>query len=206
MPADVASCSRTPPFLQKEVDYGYHTSPEMMSGYMTLSAPGRHRQPVHVKVYRTSLEHFAVVSPQKKICRPLGVLNLKNTLLEQLPAESKQTGFMVRQKGFDSPTCLTFLPETPMDLEDWIVAFTCRSSPTLHQSSLPIVEEDEEVWTGICWYVDLNSPDRIWRHRSWQKTLFVELSSHVNNKFRYFWGWNPQKSTMYKFIIDSPGF
>lgn len=144
MPADVASCSRTP-FLQKEIDYGYHTSPEMMNGYMTLSAPGRHRQPVHVKVYRTSLEHFAVVSPQKKICRPLGVLNLKNTLVEQLPAESKQPGFMVRQKGFDSPTCLTFVPETPMDLEDWIVAFTCRSSPTLRQSSLPIVEEDEEV-------------------------------------------------------------
>lgn len=144
MPADVASCSRTP-FLQKEVDYGYHTSPEMMNGYMTLSTPGRQRQPVHVKVYRTSLEHFAVVSPQKKICRPLGVLNLKNTLVEQLPAESKQPGFMVRQKGFDSPTCLTFVPETPMDLEDWIVAFTCRSSPTLHQSSLPIVEEDEEV-------------------------------------------------------------
>uniref|UniRef100_A0A1B6HB31 PH domain-containing protein n=1 Tax=Homalodisca liturata TaxID=320908 RepID=A0A1B6HB31_9HEMI len=146
MPADVASCSRTP-FLQKEVDYGYynHPNPEMMSGYMTLLGPGKHRQPVHVKVYRTSLEHFAVVCPQKKVCRPLGVLNLRNTLVERLPAESKQPGFVVRQRGFDTPMCLTFIAENPRDLDDWIVAFTSRSSPTLHQSSLPIVEEDEEV-------------------------------------------------------------
>lgn len=145
MPAEVASCSRSP-FLQKEVDYGYnHPNPEMMSGYMILLGPGKHRQPVHVKVYRTSLEHFAVVCPQKKVCRPLGVLNLRNTLVERLPAETKQPGFVIRQRGFDTPMCLTFVAENPRDLDEWIVAFTSRSSPTVHQSSLPIVEEDEEV-------------------------------------------------------------
>lgn len=144
MPADVASCSRSP-FLQKEVDFGYHTNPEMMSGYMTLLGPGKHRQPVHVKVYRTSLEHFAVVCPQKKVCRPLGVLNLRNTVVERLPADTKQAGFLIRQRGFDTPMCLTFIAENPREMDDWIVAFTSRGSPTLHQSSLPSVKEDEEV-------------------------------------------------------------
>lgn len=144
MPADVASCSRDA-FLQKDMNYGYH-SPETMSGYMTLVGPGKHRQLVHVKVYRTSLEHFAIVYPPKKVCRPLGVLNLRNTCVEPLPSDVKQPGFVVRQRGFDTPMCLTFLSESAMELDDWIVAFTSRNSPTLHQSSLPIVEEDEEVW------------------------------------------------------------
>lgn len=142
MPADVATCSRTP-FLQN-MDYGCR-NPEEMSGYMTLIGPAKQKQPVHVKVYRTSLEHFAVVCPQKKVCRPLGVINLRNTCLEPLATETKQPGFVVRQRGFDTPMCLTFISESPRDLDSWIVAFTSRSSPTLHQSSLPIVEEDEEV-------------------------------------------------------------
>jgi len=64
--------------------------------------------------------------------------------VERLPG-GKQPGFIVRQRGFDTPMCLTFLSESPRDLDSWVLAFTSRSSPTVHQSSLPIVEEDEEV-------------------------------------------------------------
>jgi len=143
MPADVAmaGCST---FLQDPSADNAYWNPETMSGSMTLVGPGKHCQSVQVKVYRTSLEHFAVLYPQKKVCRPLGVLNLRNTCVERLPG-GKQPGFIVRQRGFDTPMCLTFLSESPRDLESWVLAFTSRSSPTVHQSSLPIVEEDEEV-------------------------------------------------------------
>lgn len=115
---------------------------ETKSGSITLIAPNGRKQGVNVIVYRTSLEHFAVLYPQKKICRPLGVINLRNTNVERLG--DKQHGFKVRQLGYDTPMTLTFLCE-PRDLDSWFVAFTSRCSPTLrHQSSLPIVEEDEE--------------------------------------------------------------
>jgi hypothetical protein len=143
MPADVAmaGCST---FLQDPSADNAYWNPETMSGSMTLVGPGKHCQSVQVKVYRTSLEHFAVLYPQKKVCRPLGVLNLRNTCVERLPG-GKQSGFIVRQRGFDTPMCLTFLSETPRDLESWVLAFASRSPPTVHPSSLPIVEEEEEV-------------------------------------------------------------
>lgn len=117
---------------------------ETMSGNLTLQSMNGRRQGVHVKVYRTSLEHFAILYPQKKICRPLGVLNLKNTRLETLPDKAK-AGFTICQNGYDTPMALTFYMEIPRELDDWIVAFTNRGSPTLRHSSLPSVQEDEEV-------------------------------------------------------------
>lgn len=113
-------------------------NPESMSGAMTLIGPGNHRQPVLVKVYRTSCEHFAVIYPQKKVCRPLGVMNIRNIILERL-----ENGFKIRQKGFDSPLCFTFISETPKELNSWVEAFTCCSAGTL-SSTLPILMEDEE--------------------------------------------------------------
>jgi hypothetical protein len=143
MPTDVnvAGCST---YLQDATTDSTYWNPETMSGSMTLVGPGKHCQSVQVKVYRTSLEHFAVLYTQKKVCRPLGVLNLRNTCVERLLGE-KQPGFTVRQRGFDTPMCLTFLSESPRDVDSWMLAFTSRSSPTVHQSSLPIVEEGEEV-------------------------------------------------------------
>lgn len=142
MPADVATHTN---FLQfdksrlqeSNVDSCWNT--ENMSGYMSLVGPAGHRQGVQVKVYRTIAEHFAVIYPQKKVCRPLGVLNLRNTIIER----HADDGFIVRQKGCDSPIALTFLVENPKELDFWILAFTARSSPLVHQSSLPIVEEEE---------------------------------------------------------------
>jgi hypothetical protein len=112
---------------------------ENISGYMTLlDSSGDHRQLVQVKVYCTSIEHFAVIYRQKKMCRPLGVLNLRNTTTERFSDE----GFLVRQKGYDTPVSLTFLLENSKDIDYWILAFTARSSSLMHQSSLPIVEEE----------------------------------------------------------------
>lgn len=114
-------------------------NPESMSGAMTLIGPGKHMQSVLVKVYRTSCEHFAVIYPQKKVCRPLGVMNIKNIILERL-----DNGFKIRQKGFDSPMCFTFISETPKELNQWVDAFTSCSGGTLSSCTLPILMEDEE--------------------------------------------------------------
>lgn len=155
MPVDVVSagCSR-PSYLQKTTpDMTSYWNPEEKSGSLTLVGPSKHCQAVNIKVYRTTLEHFAVLYPQKKVCRPLGVLNLRNTVVERLEAatvavagEINRHGFVVRQRGFDTPMCLTFIAESAKEAEAWVGAFTSsRLSPTVHHSSLAIVEEDEEV-------------------------------------------------------------
>lgn len=118
-----------------------HPNAEVKSGNLTLVSMDGRKQGVHVKVYNTSLEHFCVLYPQKKICKALGVLNLKNTRVERLE-DGKQNAFTVRQQGFDTPMALTFVVENLRELDSWILAYTNRSSPTF---SLPIVEEDEEI-------------------------------------------------------------
>lgn len=138
-------CSRTS-FFQKS-NYASPQSnsplparnPESMSGSMTLIGPGSTVQSVQVKVYRTSCEHFAVIYPQKKVCRPIGVINIKNIILEKL-----DKGFKIRQKGFDSPVCFTFLSETEKELDLWLTAFTCITSGTISSCTLPILMEDDE--------------------------------------------------------------
>ncbi|KYQ55897.1 hypothetical protein ALC60_05179 [Trachymyrmex zeteki] len=141
MPADISHSNflryNQSSLKNSNVDSCWNT--ENMSGYMTLIGPNGHRQRVQVKVYRTSVEHFAVIYPQKKICQPLGVLNLRNTTVERYEDE----GFLVRQKGGDLPIALTFLMEKRSELDYWILAFTARTSPLVHHSSLPIVEEEE---------------------------------------------------------------
>lgn len=141
MPADISHTNflryNQSSLKNSNVDSCWNT--ENMSGYMTLIGPNGHRQRVQVKVYRTSVEHFAVIYPQKKICQPLGVLNLRNTTIERYEDE----GFVVRQKGGDLPIALTFLMEKRSELDYWILAFTARTSPLVHHSSLPIVEEEE---------------------------------------------------------------
>lgn len=118
-------------------------SPETMAGNMVLLSPNGRRQNVQVKIYRTSLEHFAVIYPQKKVCKPLGVINLRNTSVERFP-DDKTPGLVVRQRGFDNTASLSFISEEPRDVEAWVVAFTSRASPTILQSCLPVVQEDDE--------------------------------------------------------------
>lgn len=130
--------------LFEKAQHQQHRNAETMSGNMTLESMNGRRQGVHVKVYRTSLEHFCVLYPQKKICRPLGVLNLKNTTVERLE-DDRQQGFTVRQLGFDTPMALTFIADSRCDINSWILAFSNRGSPTFRHTELPILEEDEEV-------------------------------------------------------------
>lgn len=118
-------------------------SPETMAGNMVLLSPNGRRQNVQVKIYRTSLEHFAVIYPQKKVCKPLGVINLRNTSVERFP-DDKTPGLVVRQRGFDNTASLSFISEEPRDVEAWVAAFTSRASPTILQSCLPVVQEDDE--------------------------------------------------------------
>lgn len=142
MPTEVAVSNYSSSFLKRN-EQQTHLSTETKSGSITLIANNGRKQSVNVIVYRTSLEHFAVLYPQKKICRPLGVITLKNTTVEAMKDKKQESGFIVRQQGYDTPMTLTFLCES-RDLDSWLVAFTSRCSPTLrHQSSLPIVEEEE---------------------------------------------------------------
>lgn len=46
-------------------------------------------------MYRTSLEHFAVVYPQKKACRPLGFVNLRHTVVARLPSAGEKVHLAV---------------------------------------------------------------------------------------------------------------
>ncbi|XP_047004072.1 uncharacterized protein LOC124622423 [Schistocerca americana] len=121
---------------------------ETMSGPMTMIGPDKRRaQPVQVKVYRTSLEHFAVVFPQKKVCRPLGVVNLRHATLSRLDGDGAGAApaFSVRHKGCDAADAsLTFVAATARDLDAWLHAFSSRSaSPAA--LPLPAVAEDEEA-------------------------------------------------------------
>lgn len=142
MPTEVAISSYSSSSIRR-TEQQTHLSTETKSGSITLIVNNGRKQSVNVIVYRTTLEHFAVLYPQKKICRPLGVITLKNTTVEAIKDNKQEYGFIVRQQGYDTPMTLTFLCE-PRDLDSWLVAFTSRGSPTLrHQSSLPIVEEEE---------------------------------------------------------------
>lgn len=115
---------------------------EEMAGNVTLQANNR-LQDVQVKVYRTSGEHFAVIYPQKKVCRPLGVINLKNTQVER-----RADGFTVRQCGADTPMCALSFRADPAQLDQWVRAFSSRTQPcSMSLQTPPILEEEEEGWS-----------------------------------------------------------
>lgn len=121
---------------------GYKKKPrdaEVKSGFLVLLGPGGLRQDVRVVVYKTSLEHFAVIYPRKRLSKPNGVVNLRNTAVEQV-----SSGFIVRQKGYDNTISARFLC-SERDIEAWISAFSADSSQTCqHHTSLPVLVETEE--------------------------------------------------------------
>lgn len=113
---------------------------EVKSGFLVLLGPGGMRQDVRVVVYKTSLEHFAVIYPRKRLSKPIGVVNLRNTAVER--AESS-AGFVVRQKGYDNTISAKFVC-SERDVESWLAAFTSRTSQCHHHTSLPVLLEAEE--------------------------------------------------------------
>lgn len=134
MPTDVM------PSTCRNEHFGFKKSDaEVKSGFLVLLAPGRMRQDVRVVVYRTSLEHFAVIYPRKRVSKSIGVVNLRNTMVEQ--AETG-CGFTVRQKGYDNTVSAKFMC-SERDLASWMAAFASRNSPH-SPGSLPVLVETEE--------------------------------------------------------------
>lgn len=134
----------------KIIFFAVHPKPGRFNGAPSLL--------LQVKVYRTTLEHFAVVYPQKKVCRPLGFVNLRHTVVDRLPAGDDSrlvhlsgpaggckaqvrqapvwvprqyqhhAGLVVRHRECDSPHTLAFLSESPKELESWLSAFDPAST------------------------------------------------------------------------------
>lgn len=137
MPTDIISACRTqhfgPTLSRKTIDA------EQKSGFLILLSQTGTRKDVRVVVYRTSLEHFAVIYPRKRLSKPFSVVNLRNTAVE-----SDGSGFFVKQKGFDNTVIARFVCQA-RDVEGWIAAF---SSPAQMKScqyqTLPVLIEAEE--------------------------------------------------------------
>lgn len=120
-------------------DFGSKT--ELMSGDVILKGPDKQKRYVHLKVYRTSLEHFAVVYPLKRLGKAMGIINIKNTCVSSFDEANSQ--FTINQKMFDVTTSVDLNCES-RDFHKWMNAFTGRHSPTIiHQTSLPMVKEED---------------------------------------------------------------
>lgn len=138
MPTDIMSTSCrselfSPSFRKKTCDA------EIKSGFLVLLGPGGMRQDVRVVVYSTSLEHFAVIYPRKRLSKPIGVVNLRNTTVN---GAENNSGFVVRQKGYDNTISAKFLC-SEREVDSWMSAFSSQSSPC-QQTSLPVLVEAEE--------------------------------------------------------------
>lgn len=126
--------------------YGFRrtSATEVKSGFLVFLGPSGMRQDVRVVVYKTSLEHFAVICPRKRVAKPIGVVNLRNTSVEQ----AEKCGFVVRQKGYDNTVSAKFMC-SERDVGSWLAAFTARETPGAHHpaaavSCLPVLVEAEE--------------------------------------------------------------
>lgn len=138
MPTDIMSTSCraelfSPNFRKKTCNA------EIKSGFLVLLGPGGMRQDVRVIVYSTSLEHFAVIYPRKRLSKPIGVVNLRNTTVDRAENNS---GFAVRQKGYDNTITAKFRC-SEREVDSWMSAFSSQSSPC-QQTSLPVLVEAEE--------------------------------------------------------------
>uniref|UniRef100_T1J1R1 PH domain-containing protein n=1 Tax=Strigamia maritima TaxID=126957 RepID=T1J1R1_STRMM len=120
---------------------------EIMWGRLVVmgkAGVGCGEQRVIVKVYRTSLEHFAIVYPDKSVANPCGCLNLKNSRVE--PVDNCDCSFRVVHKSCDVPA-IQFRAESEEKRNVWLSAMYSEVTRTnSHGSiSLPVVvEEDEE--------------------------------------------------------------
>ncbi|CAH0719255.1 unnamed protein product, partial [Brenthis ino] len=138
MPTDIMSSCRAEHFEQGFIKKTCDA--EVKSGFLVLLSPGGMRQDVRVVVYRTSLEHFAVIYPRKRLSKPTGVVNLRNTTVERVDSNC---GFSVRQKGYDNTVSTRFLC-LERDIEAWLTAFTAMPATCQHSTSLPVLVETEE--------------------------------------------------------------
>jgi len=89
---------------------------ELRSGSVTLVNGGGRRLRVLLKVYRTSLEHFAVLYPDKLVtcCKPMGFVNLKNCAVG-----GWRRTIQITQRGCDGDV-LTFECADAKDNKMWL--------------------------------------------------------------------------------------
>lgn len=120
---------------------------EVISGDVFLSASGNRKTFVNLRVYRTSLCHFAAVFPAKQFCNPVACINLRN-YEPQLLSEQK---IFLMPKSCDGLSVFLDLPHEGVSL--WMNALkNCsgRANSRHRQSenrafALPsVVEADEE--------------------------------------------------------------
>ena len=112
---------------------------------------------VVVKVYASTYDHYAVVYADK-ICQACGFINLKHCTIDPFSG-GKNCGFRVIPKDCEGNT-VTFITNSPADLEEWLNAFTYSDSskPTIEfpltsskspsrsvSPPMPTLEEDEET-------------------------------------------------------------
>ncbi|XP_041969661.1 uncharacterized protein LOC121726381 [Aricia agestis] len=135
MPTDIMS---TCPADRLGQALGKKNDAEVKSGFLVLVGRGGTRQDVRVVVYRTSLEHFAVMYPRKRLTKAIGVVNLRNTAIERIGS-----GFSVRQKGSDDTISARFVC-SERDIEAWLLAFSAGAAPACPQANLPVLVETEE--------------------------------------------------------------
>lgn len=86
---------------------------------------------VVVKVYRTSLEHFAIIYPDKVICKPFGFVNLKHCRVQLL--RNNALVMQVVQQSCDGGI-VTFRADSPLEAKTWL---DCLQSKTRFSSSSP---------------------------------------------------------------------
>ncbi|XP_060806414.1 uncharacterized protein LOC132903102 [Amyelois transitella] len=136
MPTDVMSATCRAEHFGRSLKQT--SNAEVKSGFLVLLGTRGMRQDVRVVVYRTSLEHFAVIYPRKRLSKPIAVISLRNT-----SSDREDSGIVVRQKGYDN-TVMAKFHCSERDVESWLSAFSSTSSPHCHPHALPVLIEAEE--------------------------------------------------------------
>jgi hypothetical protein len=141
---------------EQDAEFGNNPSAnEIIRGPVKLVSASHSPQNVVLSVFRTSVDHFALVYPDNRgkliAVKPAGCINLKGVTCEETTLGSDLKGFTLRPKKCDtSSATLTFMCEDPTLLPQWIKALEPASPVTAlgqrrmpRQCSLPSVEEED---------------------------------------------------------------
>jgi hypothetical protein len=144
--------------VENEYEY-YQDANEVMRGSVTLLSSNQGPQSVILSVFKTSVDHFALVYPDNRrkavAVKPVGCINVRGVTCEETILGSGIRGFTLRPKKCDtSSAALIFVCQeetnsSSASISQWIQAFAPASANLLNkrnipkQCSLPSVEEEE---------------------------------------------------------------
>ncbi|CAG7833974.1 unnamed protein product [Allacma fusca] len=133
---------------------GYSSANEIMRGHVTLLSSSHGPQRVILSVFRTSVDHFALVYPDNRrktmVLKPAGCINIRGVTCEETTLGSGIKGFTLRPKKCDtSSAALIFVCQDSTTMPKWLAALESATSQLgkrkiPRQCSLPIVSEEEE--------------------------------------------------------------